>query len=332
MLDSPLQTAQAVGFPVKRRAAEAEPDDLFLKNWNPIMLASEVEPGQIKGASFLGSRVIVYRGKDGAPIVQTAYCPHLGADLSGGDIFEGEVRCPYHHWQFAADGQCSRIPSIDTKPPRAARIHNYPAAEKWGLIWAFNGEEPLYDIPGFLDVSDDEMIYRPYHHGYRNVEAWLPTSNSFDFQHLTTVHNIKDVYAAGVEFGEFVATIRQDTDARKVNSAVFGGNWSSLHAMYGDGSERFFMAGSSQTGRGLADSFLVMGIRKTRAATMSADELETLFTTQLKYLQQIYTEDDDILEKIRLRPRGESALIGPDVHLAKFFDYLADYPKARALD
>jgi len=75
-----------------------------------------------------------------------------------------------------------------------------------------------------------------------------------------------------------------------------------------------------------------MGIRKTFAATMSAEELETLFTTQLKYLQQIYTEDDEILERIRLRPRGQSALIAPDAHLAKFFDYLADYPKARALD
>jgi len=331
MLDSPVQTAQASGFPVKRTAT-AEQDDLFLKNWNPIMLGSDLEPGQIKGANFIGSRVIVYRGKDGAPVVQTAYCPHLGADLSGGDLHEGEVRCPYHHWQFAADGQCSRIPSIDTKPPRVARIFTYPAAEKWGVIWAFNGEEPLYDIPGFLDVADDEMIYRPYHHGYRNVEAWLPTSNSFDFQHLVTVHNIKDVYAAGVEFGDYVATIRQDTEARKVNSAVFGGNWSSLHAMYGDGTERFFMAGSSQVARGMADSFLVMGIRKTLAATMTDEELDQLFTKQLKYLQQIYVEDDDILFKIRLRPRGESALIAPDVHLAKFFDYLAEYPKARALD
>ncbi|MGD9812481.1 MAG: Rieske 2Fe-2S domain-containing protein, partial [Sphingobium sp.] len=247
MLDSPERPSLASGFPVPRKAGEAgNLDDLFLQNWNPLMLASDLPEGKIVGAEFLGSRVIIYRDKAGAPVVQTAYCPHLGADLAGGDFVDGEVRCPYHHWQFASDGRCSRIPSIDTAPPRVARIYNYPAAEKWGIIWAFNGEEPLYDIPGFLDVEDEEMIYRPYHHGYRNVEAWLPTSNSFDFQHLTTVHGIMDVHASGVKFDKYVATIRQDTDARKVNSAVFGGTCSSLHAMYGDGTERFFMAASSQ--------------------------------------------------------------------------------------
>ena len=332
MLDTPARQGLASGYPSTARSREAGQEDLFLQNWNPLMLASALDPGKIAGVDFLGSRVVVYRDKDGAPVVQTAYCPHLGADLSGGELVEGEVRCPYHHWQFAADGRCSRIPSIDTKPPRVARIYNYPAAERWGIIWAFNGDRPLYDIPEFQDVAEDEMIFRPYHHGRRNVEAWIPSSNSVDFQHLTTVHGIMDVHAAGVTFDPFKISIRQDTAARKVNSAVYGGTWSSLHANYGDGSERFFMAGSSQVARGVCESFLVMGIRKSLAESMAPDELETLFTTQLRYLQKIYVEDDYILFDMRLRRRGEAALIGPDVHLARYFDYIDDYPKAPALD
>jgi phenylpropionate dioxygenase-like ring-hydroxylating dioxygenase large terminal subunit len=304
----------------------------FLQNWNPIMQAADLPAGEIMGTEFLGSRVIVYRDKAGKPVVQTAYCPHLGSDLMGGALVDGEVRCPYHHWQFAADGKCSRIPSITTAPPRAARIFNYPSAEKWGIIWAFNGEEPTYDIPGFLDVEDDEMIYRNYHHGRRNCEPWLPSSNSFDFQHLSTVHGIMDVHASGVTWEKYKASIRQDTPTRKVNSAVFGGTWSSLHAMYGDGTERFFMAGSCQVGPRVCDSFLVFGMRKRDAEKLSPAELEATLEKQLGYLKKIYAEDDEILFKMRLRPRGEAKLIQPDTHLAKFFDYLAEFPKRKALD
>lgn len=326
-----LHQVHAAGF-TPTAQLDTDRDHLYLQNWNPLMLAADLPAGQIMGTEFLGSRVIIYRDKAGAPVVQTAFCPHLGADLAGGELIDGEVRCPYHHWQFASDGHCSKIPSIKTPPPRVARIYNYPAAEKWGIIWAFNGDTPLYDIPGFLDVEDDEMLYRTYHHGRRNCEPWLPSSNSFDFQHLSTVHGIMDVHASGVAWHDYHQTIRQDTGARKVNSAVYGGTWSSLHAMYGDGTERFFMAGSGQVGPRECDSFLVFGMRKSEAEKLSPEELEKSLETKLGYLKKIYAEDDEILFKMRLRPRGKSALIGPDVHLAKFFDYLAAYPKRKALD
>lgn len=326
-----LEQVHAEGYaPVVQQ--DADRDHSYLQNWNPIMQAADLPTGAIMGTEFLGSRVIVYRDKSGAPVVQTAFCPHLGADLAGGELVDGEVRCPYHHWQFGNDGRCTRIPSINTPPPRVARIHNYPAAEKWGIIWAFNGDEPLYDVPGFLDVEEDEMIFRNYHHGRRNCEPWLPTSNSFDFQHLSTVHGIMDVHASGVEWHQYHATIRQDTPTRKVNSAVYGGTWSSLHAMYGDDTERFFMAGSNQVGPQVSDSFLVFGMRKRDAEKLAPEELEQSLERQLGYLKKIYAEDDEILFQMRLRPRGKAALIAPDVHLAKFFDWLAAYPKRKPLD
>ena len=36
-----------------------------------------------------------------------------------------------------------QIPTGDKNPP-AAKIFSYPAAEAWGLIWAFNGDTPLF--------------------------------------------------------------------------------------------------------------------------------------------------------------------------------------------
>ena len=77
-----------------------EPDGTYLKNWNPLMLAEELPAGKIVGRDFLGTRVIVYRDAEGRPVVQSAYCPHVGADLAQGCLVDGAVRCAYHHWKF----------------------------------------------------------------------------------------------------------------------------------------------------------------------------------------------------------------------------------------
>src|SRR5215813_6714502 len=81
------------------RRVPAEGDDgLFTQSWFPICLASDVGRGQIVGADFLGGRVVVFRTAAGTVRVLSAYCPHLGADLAAGDVYEDTIRCPFHHW------------------------------------------------------------------------------------------------------------------------------------------------------------------------------------------------------------------------------------------
>ncbi len=104
------------------------------------MLARDLAAGKVIGRDFLGTRVVAYRDQAGKPVVQSAWCPHLGADLSVGQIVDGRLRCAYHHWSFDGTGACAHIPSGD-KIPSAARIFTYPSEEKWGLVWAFNGEQ-----------------------------------------------------------------------------------------------------------------------------------------------------------------------------------------------
>jgi len=309
----------------------ANHDGAFLKNWNPLMLASELPEGKIVGKDFLGTRVIIYRGTDGQPIVQSAYCPHVGADLSVGELIDGKVRCAYHHWKFAADGQCVQIPG-DKHIPRVARIYNYPAAERWGLIWAFNGEEALFELPEFPNVTEDELIYEPFHHGQRHVEGWISSSNLVDFQHLETVHGIPDPSPQSCEFGEYVIKVRQESPARVANTQLYGGTWLGAQISITDGPERFFMAGSSQVAAGISDAFFVVAMRKSLAEEMGEEAARAELKQRIQYMYKLYGEDEPILFTMRFRGYGKSALIGADKYFGQFLQYMEKYPRSKPFD
>src|SRR5688500_16086181 len=79
---------------------------VFTQSWFPICMSSELPPGAVKGVSFLGGRVVAFRGEDGKASVVSAYCPHLGADLSVGSVAGNSLRCAYHQWEFDKGGNC----------------------------------------------------------------------------------------------------------------------------------------------------------------------------------------------------------------------------------
>ena len=51
---------------------------------------------------------------------------------------------------------CVQIPTGDKNPP-AAKIFSYPVAEAWGLIWAFNGETPLFAVPRIPRIAQHDL-------------------------------------------------------------------------------------------------------------------------------------------------------------------------------
>jgi len=306
-------------------------DGTYLMNWNPLMLASELEPGKIVGKDFLGTRVIVYRDEDGQPVVQSAYCPHVGADLSGGEMVDGKVRCPYHHWKFAKDGRCAEIPNAD-HIPRAAHLYNYPTAERWGLIWAFNGEKPLYDLPEMPNLPEEDLVYQAFHRGLREIEGWIGSSNLVDFQHLQTVHGIPDPNPVSVVFDDHLITVRQESKVRIADTKLWGGTWLTAHMQFSDGSERFFMAGSSQVRPGWSDAFFVVAMRKSQAEEMGEAAAQEEFARRIDYMHKLYSEDEPILFALRFRGYGKSKLLSADKYFGQFLQYIEKYPRSAPFD
>ena len=77
--------------------------------WYPLALSSELGAGEIRGVNFLGGRVVVYRTEQGEAQVRSAYCRHLGADLSVGKVVGEMIQCPFHHWRYDGSGVCIAI-------------------------------------------------------------------------------------------------------------------------------------------------------------------------------------------------------------------------------
>ena len=58
----------------------------YPNGWFKICESTELKKGDIRNVQAFGQNLVLFRGKDGKCSVLDAYCPHLGANLSGGTV------------------------------------------------------------------------------------------------------------------------------------------------------------------------------------------------------------------------------------------------------
>jgi phenylpropionate dioxygenase-like ring-hydroxylating dioxygenase large terminal subunit len=285
----------------------------FHRCWYPVALARDLAPGSVIGRDLLGTRVVAYRDAAGKPVVQRAWCPHLGADLSVGQIVEGRLRCPYHHWSFDRAGMCANIPTGD-KIPSAARIFTYPSAEAWGLIWAFNGECADFPVPRIPGADESTVDYEAHERGRRPWDTWVAVSNGVDFQHLRTLHGLPaasmperlEVEPAAIEF-------RVESPYHLQHGRISGTNAFAQHLRIG-GNDMFMLFCGAPIEAGCSSGYFVIGVPKG-----SAEKLPGVHAM----VDKLNEEDAPVLSTMRFR-RG--LLTASDGHLAAYFRYVEAFP------
>ena len=299
--------------------------------WYVVALASEVDDGKVVGSDFLGGRVVVYRTADGAPVVLGARCAHMGADLSLGDVVDDDIRCTFHHFRYGPDGRCTGIPSNDRIPAKA-RVASFPAAERWGLIWAFNGPEPLFEVPAVRDHDDGSLAVRARRTDMFPVEPWVIIANSFDFQHLRYVHGLTfddpadirwarhdieyDLEFLAPQLGKFEQRIR--VTGTNTVSYVTTGDVDSMGLFTstptGSGSQSYYVSATPDTSSG------GRGQHNRDEATRVAERLDL----QETLADELLKDDTRAFAGMRFQ---EGAFVGADCHLRKWFAWVHDFPK-----
>ncbi|QTD94584.1 Rieske 2Fe-2S domain-containing protein [Burkholderia anthina] len=303
-------------------------DDEFHACWYPVALSSEVEQGSLIGAPFLDGRVIVYRTSDGLAHVRSAYCRHLGADLSMGRLVNDQVQCPFHFWRYDSMGSCIDVPAGDPPPPYA-KLFSYPTAESLGIIWAFNGENPLHPAPHF-GRGDEALLIDAYRNPLQmHVESSIVFLNSFDLQHFRVVHGMPIevdpdrvsehehtlAYEARVSSPEFGDVI-QDRRLWGVNTVTI--------ASETGGRRLYQMHSLCPVGKNATQGFLVSATTMPAGVT-DDDGAKALLAQSRDYALRLVNEDAPIFDTLRFR---RDNLTASDRFLAFGIQYIRSYPRA----
>jgi len=96
---------------------------------------------------------------------------------------------PFHKFEYDCNGVCVRT-GINTPPPPTARLFVFPTLERFGFIWAFNGESPLWDLPNF-EFPDDELHFLIKVYGEVPTDPHVLCCNTPDYHHYRTVHGLE---------------------------------------------------------------------------------------------------------------------------------------------
>ena len=146
--------------------------EFFRRYWHPVSLSSEVGENPIP-LKILGEDLVLFRSKNGELGLVHKHCPHRNASLVFGKCENKGIRCCYHGWLFAPDGEILETPGEADDSESAKNIRErlrlgaYPVIEYNGLIFSYMG--PLNEIPEFPlydSFSIAGITTRPYRIDY----------------------------------------------------------------------------------------------------------------------------------------------------------------------
>jgi phenylpropionate dioxygenase-like ring-hydroxylating dioxygenase large terminal subunit len=135
-----------------------------------------------------GRELVAFRTPGGRVGVMLGRCVHMGANLAGGQVVGECLRCPFHHWEFDTAGRCRRIPAA-TDIPAFARQLAFPAVERHGAVFFFNGAEPAFPLPFFEGCDDADLAAAPPFTLVLDCPWYMVGANGVDVQHFQTTHD-----------------------------------------------------------------------------------------------------------------------------------------------
>ena len=157
--------------------------------WHPIALESEVSDIPLP-LRVLGEDLVLFRGLDGAYGLLHRRCAHRGASLEYGRCEPRGLRCCYHGWLYAVDGELLEAPGEPPETPLPSKVRQgaYPVEVDAGIVFAYLGpaaHRPAFPVYDTFGVPGTRRI--PYVFDYPC--NWLQVvENAMDPVHAVFLH------------------------------------------------------------------------------------------------------------------------------------------------
>ena len=164
-------------------------DQVLARHWFPVCPVDQLDSAKPIGTTVFDKAIVVWRSSEKVVAWQDQ-CAHRGAKLSLGEICNERLRCPYHGWEYGAQGVCELIPADPNGriPDRAKALETYKAAEHAGLVWINLSSDPaeLPAPPEFEDENYGVLAVGPFE---IHSSALRLCENFLDVSHIPFVHD-----------------------------------------------------------------------------------------------------------------------------------------------
>jgi aminopyrrolnitrin oxygenase len=302
----------------------------YPRSWYLVCQSRDVARGAVVSRELLGHAIVLFRTQEGEIHALSAHCPHMGTHLGGGTVVDDCLRCPMHHWAFDGSGQCRTQPAAQ----RA-----WPVAERFGSVFVFFGDEPLFGLPVFDAAAESELCTG----AGRPVEISCPwvaiAANGFDAQHLSAVHQralreppdlesidrhrLRLRYVSRVTGKGLVDRVTKwlSQDHVRVSITCWGGTLFTVESRLGK-VQSMLLLGIRPTAGGRVEVTPVVAMKRARIGLWDGIRVRLslwLFTCFLK-------KDLAILQEMRFQAPGP--FLPTDEPLRLFLEYLDGLPAA----
>ncbi len=106
-------------------------------SWQLAALGADLSTDPL-GVKIAGTKLVLFREKDGTVAALADLCPHQDLPLSTGWVVVGAVECLHHGLRFDGKGVCIHMPAQDrSRIPERFKVTTYPTREVEGRILVF---------------------------------------------------------------------------------------------------------------------------------------------------------------------------------------------------
>jgi 5,5'-dehydrodivanillate O-demethylase oxygenase subunit len=161
--------------------------ELLRRYWYPIAALAELDENPVKAVKLLGEELVLYRDRSGTLGLIDRFCAHRRASLALGVPEEKGLRCPYHGWKFAENGQCLEQPPEKRPYCDKVKIKSYPVEVACGAVFAYLGPQPAPELPLWDLMCWDNVLHEI---AYAELPCnWFQSmENTCDQHHLDWLH------------------------------------------------------------------------------------------------------------------------------------------------
>ncbi|MDO8361667.1 MAG: Rieske 2Fe-2S domain-containing protein [Actinomycetota bacterium] len=173
--------------------------------WFQVGWSTDFPSGSVAARKFFGEELVIFRTESGALTALEAYCPHMGAHLGHGGTVCGElIRCPFHLWDWDADGHNASIPYQD-RPNRAVRMRSWQLLERNDIVYLWHdksGAPPAWEPPDAFEALGADVAAAEYHSahpdgqirfGALRLNPFVVLDNGADPAHFVAVHGSRTI-------------------------------------------------------------------------------------------------------------------------------------------